>query len=59
MSKRKVCLFHEDDWAGQDVDYSGCEECLAKNESLLDQLYYEGNCLRYIRDRPPTLFYNS
>lgn len=51
MSKRKVCLFHEDGWSGQDVEYSGCEECLAKNESLLDHLYYEGQSLRQIRDR--------
>ena len=51
MSKRKVCLFHEDDWAGQDVEYSGCEECLKKAEYALDHVYYEGQSLRQIRDR--------
>jgi len=43
MSKRKVCLFHEDDWAGQDVEYSGCKESLHRTELLLDQLYYVVN----------------
>ena len=53
MSKRKVCLFHEDDWAGQDVEYSGCEKCLAKNTDDLDHMYYEGIPLRVIINRPP------
>ena len=52
MSKRKVCLFHEDDWAGQDVEYYGCEECLAKNEDDLDHMYYDGVPLRVIINRP-------
>ncbi|MEE9409688.1 MAG: hypothetical protein V3V41_02045 [Candidatus Heimdallarchaeota archaeon] len=29
--KKKICLFHDIGWSGQDVEYSGCEDCKAKN----------------------------
>ncbi len=38
MSKRKVCLIHEDDWAGEDVEYSMCIECKVESKIMTIQM---------------------
>ncbi len=38
MSKRKICLIHEDDWAGEDVEYSMCDKCKAESEIIYAQM---------------------
>ncbi len=34
-----MCIVHEDDWAGQNVEYYVCEKCKPTQEEL-DNTYY-------------------
>lgn len=52
MSNRKICLIHDDDWAGQDVEYSVCDDCKAQSENDMDHIYFEGIPVRVIINRP-------
>lgn len=51
MSKRKICLSHDDGWAGQDVEYSVCDKCKSEGEDEIDKMYFEGVPVRVIINR--------